>query len=424
MMIRLYQFEKNFLIVFFLMVSLILSAGGVTISKGRIMMSHLFSSIPADGGAYCEFELKNETEHDVMITVSFCSERNAGTEREFVSDFFAPAKTVQICHFPVRMDGSREYTIKEITGKAVVIDNSIRTFALSSKKEILPVITDDIETPLRTLTSLSVFSGQVASTLMSSRSVPFDSVVLENASALLISHSNFKDWYAQSFDSVVEYVKNGGTLVFLSPDDVYAAMDTPLRELLPIENTSKGFYSASVYAAFCKYEPRYAKAIDIGRFPVAKFRLKENAEVLSELEGFPLFAQCSFEKGKVRTAAVDMTESKFLCQREAWGCLLQKLCEGKRIPPREIVYTRNTLNLPEGSFFELPHGNALFNTFFAIVVILVAGSIIGLFVKKAYIRWLIQTLLVAIIVLLSCIHGGKLFSFFHSEKIFPNERSR
>jgi len=76
--------------------------------------------------------------------------------------------------------------------------------------------------------------AKVEVTTLPARDLPHHWLGYGESRAVLAAAPDFDDMTAMQYTALVDFVQRGGTLIFLYPEGVLAAADTPLRELLPV----------------------------------------------------------------------------------------------------------------------------------------------------------------------------------------------
>lgn len=389
----------------------VLSAQDMTISGARITTgAKKLSVLPRGAGAFLCFELENTGETDQYVIVSIRSALAKGKDQFFSAEFFAPAKSVQQCQFPFQLDGSGSYTISS-DGSAAIANPEINIQPLQEREILNLTVTDE---PLYTgFTSVNGYSHLKGFTehcfveTASADTLPTAAHQLEHYRSILLYKTDFGKWYAKSFDAVLEYVKNGGTLCFGTPQDAWNALETPLAGLVPLKFRDLKFQKTNSRILLKKKKP--VPMICLPGEPV------EGAE---KMEGRPGFIEKKVEKGVVRASVFDIWQSAEKLAGAGYGEDLGAFLAGTPIPERPIVYTHTRLQHEPGSFFAFPEGRKLI----AMLVVLFAGMILfyiaeivlrrfyGDKVKKFYVY---AAILIwgAGILLLGCVRGGVLFDW-------------
>lgn len=385
----------------------------LAITKPRITTGgKTLSLLSGVSGAYVCFELENTGNKDRYLTVTIRSDTAKGEEEYFSAEFFAPAKSVQQCQFPLQYDGSRTYTISA-NGEAQIPDNELAVFTGVQASLLHLTVTDEFYfsgvTTVTDYGNLAGFPNRCAVERIPGCELPMASLQLEPYRVILLYKTDFGKWHAKSFDAVVEYVKNGGTLCFGTPQDAYNALITPLAKLVPVKS----------------FDPIRKKETAANKV----LRLKKNVAVsltvvpMVPVDGAktmrsPGFLEKQYGKGVVRVSSFDIWQSAGTLDGAGYGTELNAFLDGDPIPQRPIVYTHTRLKHRSSEYFEFPSGNRLL----AVLIFLCGGIlvlcilenllrlILGDKLKKIY-GYAAVLLWIVAVLLLGSIKGGKLFEW-------------
>lgn len=410
---------KSYLCSFSLFVLFLLSfavpalpAQSLTISEARIATGgKTLSLFPKGAGAYLCFKLENTDSKDQYVIVSIRSALAKGKDQFFSAEFFAPAKSVQKCQFPFQLDGADSYMISA-AGAAQIANPEIFVQHLSAAEQLNLTVTDEpvyADFPsVSAYNRMKGFSGKCLVETVGGDALPLTAHQLEHYRAILLYKTDFGKWYAKSFDAVTEYVKNGGTLCFGTPQDAYNALKTPLADLVPMKFKDTDLQKKSAHLLL-KKKARVALL----------YMPADPAAGAAKMSGMPGFVEKKIGKGVVRASIFDIWYPAAELAKEEYGKDLEAFLAGTAIPERPIVYTHTRLREnDERPFFAFPQGRMLI----AVLVVLFSGILLfysieivlrrfyGNKVKKIYVY---AAILIwgAGVLLLGCVRGGLLFDW-------------
>ena len=364
---------RNISILFFLIsVFSTVLAQDLSITKARITTgAGSLSLLPAGSGAHLCFELENTADQDQYLIVSLRSEAAKGENEYFSAEFFAPAKSVQQCRFLFQYDGSRSYTVSA-GGMAKIADSEIYVLPWEKNDQLHLTVTDELYfsgvSSITDYCNLAGFPNRCAVERISGDKLPVTVLQLEPYRVILLYKTDFTRWYAKSFEAVAEYVRNGGTLCFGTPQDAKNALQTPLAELVPM--TKNGMW-------------------------------------LEKKTG----------RGIVRASEFDIWQKAGEISGNGYGKELGNFLAGMPIAARPVVYTHTRLeHNSTGWNLSIPSGRRLI----AVLIVLFGGIfavclvenllrlVLGGKIKKWY-SYVIVVLWSIIVLLTGCINGGQLF---------------
>lgn len=407
------RFFSIFGLFFLLLACSAVFAQDLIITKPRLTTGGKTLTLLSGGsGAYVCFELENTGTRDRYLTVTIRSDAAKGEEEYFSAEFFAPAKSVQQCQFPLQYDGSRTYTISA-NGAAQIPDNELAVFSGMQSPLLHLTVTDEVYfsgvTSVTDYGNLAGFPNRCAVERIPGCELPMASLQLESYRAILLYKTDFGKWHAKSFDAVVEYVKNGGTLCFGTPQDVYNALMTPLAMLVPVKAFEPGRKKETAANNVLRLKKKAAVSLTVvPMVPVDGAKTMRSSGFLEKRYG----------KGVVRVSSFDIWQSAGTLDEAGYGTELNAFLDGDPIPQRPIVYTHTRLEHNSLGYFEFPSGNRLL----AVLIFLCGGIlvlcilenllrlILGGNLKKIY-GYAAVLLWSAAVLLLGSINGGKLFEW-------------
>lgn len=402
---------RCFCVFVLFLLSFTLSAQTMKISGARITTgAKKISVLPHGAGAYLCFRLENTGDKDEYVIVSIRSEEAQGKDQYFSAEFFAPAKSVQLCQFPFQLDGSESYTISA-GGSAEITTPEVNIQKLSGAEYLNLTVTDSpFYAGFFSINSYNSLKGFPEGCLIENAvgdALPMSAHQLEHYRAILLYKTDFGKWHAKSFDAVAEYVRNGGTLCFGTPQDAYNALKTPLAELVPVKfsGTKLQQRSSSSLLKTKEYIPLLSMP-------------GQAVDGASKMSGMPGFFEKKVGKGIVRASVFDIGQSMEKLAGEGYGKKLGAFFAGTAIPARPIIYTHTRLQQDAGPFFAFPQGRKLIAVllvlFVGILLFYVAEIVLrhyyGEKIKKIYVY---AAILIwgAGILLLGCVRGGLLFDW-------------
>lgn len=404
---------KHFLILFCLFcVSSLLEAQALSISNQRIVAGKNLLYLPAGAGAYLTFELSNKEERDQYVIVTVRSDEAEGEDACFSAEFYAPAGSIQQCYFPFQLDASRDYTVSA-DQNCLIADPHVRFIPASEKTPLYMTITDAVfpvgSSSVNNIPSLPGVPHGIVFESLSSVDVPMHTHQLELFRALLIYKTDFNRWHARSYEAVMEYVKNGGTLCFGTPQDAFQALNTPLAELVPLKFSGTEFKTVPSANALVNLKQRTdVPLLYLPAEPVAGAKKMKS----------PGFVWKTYGKGVVRASVFDIWQSADQLASTGYGGEMMAFLAGTRIPVRELVYTHTRLEHDKSFFFGFPEGKRLIAMvivlFCGLLLLCVAEQVLRLIfkdkVKKLY-AYAAAVVWCVLVLLLGYINGGALFDW-------------
>lgn len=383
------------------------------ITKSRITTGGKTTSLLSAGsGGYVCFELENTGNRDRYLTVTIRSEAAKGTDDCFSAEFFAPAKSVQRCYFPFQYDGSRNHTISA-NGEAQIAINELSVFTGVKSVPLHLAVTEEFyisgTSTVTDYASLKGFAGPCAVERIPCNMLPASSLPLELYRVILLYKTDFGKWHAKSFEAVEEYVKNGGTLCFGTPQDAYNALLTPLAKLVPIKSLSRITEKETPAKTVLNLKNHVSVSLTVMPMePVAGAKTMRS----------PGFIEKKYGKGVVRVSSFDIWQSAEILAEAGYGGELSAFLNSNPIPVRPIVYTHTRLEHRSSEYFEFPSGSRLLAVLIflcgGILLLCVIENILRLILKEKVKKWYGYAAVLfwcVVVLLLGTIRGGKLFEW-------------
>ncbi len=403
-----------------LMTACTLMADSLILSNAEISCGFPAPVLPAQAWVYCNFLVRNDTGRDELITVLLRSEKNLdSTDKFYSAEFLIPARTEEFCRMPFQLDGSAEYRIS-VQPPACTVEKPVLYAGKARSHEFYcGILSDCGGKNLAAAAALPPLKDNCLLPVLTAGEIPRHVEVLENYRALLVAGSDFSRWSSAQFAAVKEYVRNGGTLCFMSGRDALNAQSVPLAELLPVTLSGAVLEDVPADALRSRF-PGYS-GYEFTSMEFFCSAVRPDAEVLLVSDnGFPLLAEWKYGRGTVRFSAVDLSADVLrdtACS--GWTQLLELYLAAEPVPLRPVEYRQ--AELTPMTFFAMPHGIDLHRVVIAgaaglILIVFTAG-----FVKKyCRIVWYAALGWCLLILLLGSIHGGRLFRWVPVPNTDPN----
>lgn len=363
------------------------SAPGCLISTLRITGGANAVSLPVHAGAYCNFKLVNRGGSGETVRISIRSEEKADdADACFRAEIFAPARSEQFCWIPFQLDRSKTYFLSASPRSVSVAAPEFSTMPVREGEHLYVLLTDS-QSQFGSFAQLPAFRGKALVYQMRAHEIPQHVHVLESFDAVLLDRSDFLAWSSLSFDAVIQYVNNGGTLCFTSGETALAAAGTPLAGLLPVVPLSLS--REDFFPEIVKLSGGYS-AHPFGPQPFVFSKERPGAKTVLSGNGFPLFAEWKRGKGTVRFSAVDLSSPELRSFRngKAWTVLLTPFLKSQKIPPRKIRYTDTRLRTGSGWKIFANSEKSVFAVLAVCALLLAAGlSLVRCFVKNRAVVW-------------------------------------
>lgn len=121
-----------------------------------------------------------------------------------------------------------------IDNKKVPGADSIVIKTMNEKEEQFCVLNDSSFDTMGTVNQLEAFKKKCFQVQLSHKDVPFHWSSLKSFVAIVVLKPDFKSYSSRQFRAIIDYVRQGGNIIFADPEGTLKAVNTPLSELLPV----------------------------------------------------------------------------------------------------------------------------------------------------------------------------------------------
>ena len=291
-----------------------------------------------------------------------------------------PPETSIYYSAPVLIENAEEYYIEKfIDGRRTGKTDSALFSLVTGRASPLPVFNDSLSVNFGSFAGMPEMENRFKMTYFSSRQQLRKWGLLERADFAVIVAPDFSKYPAAEFQAIIDFVKQGGTLLFTDPAGIKAAIETPLAPLLPflpmktrkiqqlpeLRTLSPGFKSFA-------YPVDFLECIPSG-----------NGISLLKLGEFPLVRWKKFGLGSVRAATFPLGSDCFSSQ-EDWNNLMRLFFSDLQL--KDDTSKVNEA-LDEMTGFTIPPLSSVRLTVLIYLLLLAVPVLLGLFLKKTVYAW-------------------------------------
>ena len=346
--------------------------------------------------------------HDVEVRVT---PKDDGVQTGFFSGVMRiPAETEAFLRFPVFIETEDEYVVRSKCDGVRMPNNVYNDMAVS----LFPnnarsfVLVNDADDSLGSVTLLPKLKGKLFIRAYSAATLPSEHLYFMYDEAVAFYKPDFSKFTQEQFNMLRAYAANGGKLIFLTPESILAAADTPLRDLLPVIplaiRRTEDLPSRRTFLPELHWQP--AGGVDF----LVSLPFGRGVDVLQH-EGMPLIRIRQFGLGTVETVHFPCSEIfKGSDPSAATGLLL------KLIARQGIIQDRQTLVevLDKLTGFAIPDFSRILHLVMAYLGVFFAILILGIIMKRAGLAWLLCVLFAAVSVYAVLAMASKSFASRHS----------
>ncbi|NOY75488.1 MAG: hypothetical protein GXP32_06820 [Kiritimatiellaeota bacterium] len=335
-----------------------------------------------DSWATLSFRLNNPTTNPVELEVRMVDKiRDAIYQRNIFSAVVTvPPGTRVNYRTLVKPEESEEYQLDLfLDGRQISSSSSFLTSMITGSARQIPVLNDSDES-LGAFAITPAFKGVLYSAPVFSP-VPFEQwEMLDRCPVILMVRPDFSRYSEANFRAVMNYVRQGGCLVFADPIALLSAMDTPLAELLPVKplKLRKVRRLNSFTERFKGFENFRGEVDFLETAPVG-----DGLTLLSENE-HPVIRVKRYGLGRVVFSAVPIRADAYV-SKDQWLDVFKFFISHQKLR-NDTTFIKSALDQMTG--FSVPRMESVRNMFLVYFLLLAIPLSLGFFLKKTGLAWL------------------------------------
>ena len=302
-----------------------------------------------------------------------------------------PAKTTGTLSFPVQLGNTEAYTI-EVRSDGVRqprkgVTNDMKLFINGYTQQNVIILNDSEEYPGLPVRNPS-FKDKVYFNTITVSKVPVNSGYYSELGAVLIYRPAFDKYSEEQFRAIKAYAAAGGTVIFLHPDAIMDAANTPLADMLPVTPVKKHKVDSlpPVTAKIAGFDP--AKRWETEILETVE---RDRGITLMSWESLPLIRIRQYGLGTVKAVMFPVNEQTFLNSSNAGfeKFLYELLCRQQLYPNRKTF--ENVLDKLTG--FEIPDTAEIVIRITIYLILFFAVLLLGMFFKRSGFAWVAAVLI-------------------------------
>ena len=301
-----------------------------------------------------------------------------------------PGKTTGTLSFPVQLGITEAYTI-EVRSDGVRqprngVLNDIKLFLNNYTQKNVIVLNDSDEHPGLPVRNPS-FKDKIFFNTIAASKAPVNSGYYGDLAAVLIYQPAFDRYSEEQFRALKAYVAAGGTAIFLHPDAIMDAADTPLADMLPVTPVKKHKVDSlpPVTAKITGFDPAKRWETEI-----LESIERDRGITLMSWESLPLIRVKQYGLGTVKAVMFPVSEKTFGSSSNAgFEKFLNELLSQQQLYPNRKTF-ENVLDKLTG--FEIPDTAEIVIRVTIYLILFFVVLLLGMFFKRNGFAWIAAVL--------------------------------
>ncbi|OGV37668.1 MAG: hypothetical protein A2020_14955 [Lentisphaerae bacterium GWF2_45_14] len=274
------------------------------------------------GALSCRIENGDKVPHNVSIKLIMEDGFGQSQNNLFTESLAVPAFTSMNYESPVMLESSERCRIEAfVDGKRLSgTDQQIIVKLLSGKDIQIGILNDDTEASFGPFVQLPEYKDKYFSVDFSAETCPSEWFRLKDLTALIVTKPDLQKYSSSQFQAILDYVYQGGTIIFAEPETALKAAKTPLAELLPviplrirrIGNLTELKKLIPSFKGWPAHDAIFLESESSG----------DGFDILREGD-YPLFRWKKYGLGSARFSAISLAENNF-SNKQVWEKLVEE----------------------------------------------------------------------------------------------------
>lgn len=300
----------------------------------------------------------------------------------FADTVYIPPKTVIHYKTPVMTEDAEEYSLEIfVDGKQQKKVDSFIISLISGTSSYLVILNDSDDVSLGAFATSPEFKGQYALSNFMARNPPAPWTLIKKAACVVIVRPDYSKYSTEAYQAVLDYVQQGGNVIFADPQGAMEASKTPLSVLLPVSPIR--FRKVTTMDPMSKLFPEFKSF----KKPVDFLEAAPLGDGVNFLEqgGMPVFRWKKFGLGTCRFSAVPITSDAYATS-DVWRKVLAFFLAN------QVISNNLSTAVPaldEMTGFSVPGIDKVRNIFFIYFLLMIIPLGLGIFLKRTGLAWMI-----------------------------------
>ncbi len=320
----------------------------------------------------------------------------------FSDDVDVPAETVLDYGSEIIFENAERYFLSVYVDgvKGQKADEDIMIKMITGKTVQIAVLNDSYTVSLGAFTIAPGFKGKYNVYHFSARNAPSNWSMYKRVSCLVIVEPEFDRMTCSRYQAILDYVNQGGTVIFAYPPALFKAAQTPLAQLLPVTPVKlRKIHELKPLGRLIPEFNGWTKAVDF----MEAVPKDDSVVLLSEDNGLPVFVWSKAGFGSCRFSAIPICENMY----EEKTVQLKLL---KRHFVQQELYNEPggfISALDEMTGFSVPGTPVVLRIIAVYVLILLVVHVAGAVLRRHGAAWIISIVAAGVVTVVVLADAGK-----------------
>ena len=300
----------------------------------------------------------------------------------FSEKVYLPPETIIQYRTPVMTEDAEEYSLEVfVDGTETQKSDSFIISLMSGNASYLPILNDSNDVSFGSFAMTPEYKGVFAVSGFNIKTLPTTWSLLKKASLVIIVQPDFSRYSSSTFSAILDYVYQGGNIIFADPIGTIEASKTPLSVLLPV--VPLRIRKITTLAPLSKMVPEFKKFAGPVDF-LESIPSGDGIDVLMDGD-LPVFRWKKYGLGTCRFSAVPLLQDSFP-DGKSWLKVLPIFFAHQSIS-NDVSTAVPALDEMTG--FTVPGIESVRNIFLVYFILMIIPLGLGIFLKRTGVAWIL-----------------------------------
>ncbi len=301
-----------------------------------------------------------------------------GRRTVFADTLLIPQNAVLNYATEIFMEEGENYHVElYVENKKIPGTDTIVIKNMSERDEQFYILNDSYTVSMGSVNQLEAFKKKTYQLTLTAKDVPFHWSSYKSCLAIIVLRPDFDKYSSRQFRAMIDYVKQGGIMIFADPVSTLEASKTPLAELLPVNPVR--IRKISQLDSISAFFPNFKNWGELNLVDFLESSPLDDSIIWLREGQFPMFAWKKFGFGESRFSAVSLS-GEILDKTGAWEkIMLFFLNHQVRFPDTKKIMTC----LDEMTGYTVPDVGVVKKIFFWYFLFLAVLTCAGIYFRRS-----------------------------------------